>query len=96
MGLRQYKLTSDTSFIDRYIEMMGLDQFIHYQERVIERLKRMNSGESFDITGVLPETRELFIKTACQFILNRRLQTHNVMRMDDYYFTEDYTQIKRL
>ncbi len=92
-----YKLSDDLTYITRYVDRMGEKEFFRYQQRVFDRLDRMKAGDRFDVTKVIPENRELFIKSACQFILKWRLDNAgDIYNSDPFCFNEFYTEIKRL
>lgn len=86
----KYKLTNDWSWYDRYTGIMGEDLLKSYISRVYARLENMKPGETFDIgQKVISENYELFIKSACWFIIDFMKKSE----WKDYSFSEDFTKI---
>lgn len=80
-----------------YADKMGHKPFIEYLNKVYVRLSDMNIGDSFMIDKhVSEDTRDLFIKCACDF-MDQISKLNKPQGFDEYKydFTDDFKTINR-
>lgn len=80
-----------------YADKMGHKPFIEYLNKVYVYLDKMKIGSSFNIEKYVGEdTRDLFIKCACDFITQAsKLKLSNGYPSHCFEFTDDFKNIRR-
>lgn len=85
MNLSHFRPTN-THWDVPFIERLGVEAVCNYINTVYQSLNNMKPGSSFFVVEeVPPDAHDLFVKSACQWMTTD----------PDFYFSEDYTIIKR-
>lgn len=93
MDFSQYRL-NETKELSDLAKQMG-NRFDPFFNAVYKLIDELGEGKSFDIeANVHPENRELFIKCACFYILDR----NRTRKTFDAWveFTNDYKHIRKM
>lgn len=84
-SLNKYRM-ENLDWVDRFLAVLGPDEFQSFENRVFKALDKLQVGRYYDIlSSVIPSQQELFIKFCCWYI----------ERHPEYEFNDDYTQIWR-
>lgn len=89
-GLSHYKLT-EWSWVDRYIEQMGTEDFFLYLNNVYKSIEALFPMQHYNILKSVPaEKQDLFVKCGCLYI-----QEHGGIDKSGVKFSIDYTELHR-
>jgi hypothetical protein len=96
IGLERYCL-NDWGWFHRYYEQMGADAYWDFTTRVYKAIENLRPQCRYDLTKISEENQELFVKIACEYILEHGgIDNCGVKFSDDWtylYRTKEFTSI---
>ena len=94
-----FLLEANEDWWGRYEKEIGAEQLLRYKHKVYWMLFRIKKGASYKIDNIPEKERELFVKIACQFLMDfqdRKKRDPDFMPDEYFDFDANVTLIRHI